>query len=92
MDGSLLVPLSMGFPRQEYLSGLSFPSPGIILIQGLNPCFLHWQDSLPLNHLKDWGGNRIQVNKVNHLKHNESSMKGVAGDGEVEAFEKCGRV
>ena len=23
-----LVPLSMGFPRQEYWSGLPFPSPG----------------------------------------------------------------
>ena len=42
------APLSMGFSRQEYWSGLSFPSPGIFLTQGLNPGLLHWQaDSLP---------------------------------------------
>ena len=28
MDGSRQAPLSMGFSRQEYWSGLSFPSPG----------------------------------------------------------------
>ena len=27
MDCSHQVPLSMGFPRQEYRSGLPFPSP-----------------------------------------------------------------
>ena len=31
------APHSMGFPRQEYWSGLSFPPPGIFLIQELNP-------------------------------------------------------
>ena len=39
----------MGFPRQEYWSGLPFPTPGIFLTQGSNPRFLRWQaDSLPL--------------------------------------------
>ena len=28
-------PLSMGFPRQEYWSGLTFPSPGDILDPGI---------------------------------------------------------
>ena len=41
----------MGFSRQEYWSGLPFPSPGIFLTQGSNPrlsCLLHRQvDSLP---------------------------------------------
>ena len=40
------APLSMGFPRQEYWSGLPFPLQGIFLAQGLNPhllCLLHWQ-------------------------------------------------
>ena len=31
------VPLSMGFPRQEYLSGLSFLSPGNHLNPGIEP-------------------------------------------------------
>ena len=47
------APLSMGFPRQEYWSGLPFASPGgIFPTQGSNSCLLrllHWQvGSLPL--------------------------------------------
>ena len=30
------APLSMGFSRQEYCSGLPFPSPGIFPTQGSN--------------------------------------------------------
>ena len=45
------APLSMGFSRQECWTGQPFPSPGIFLTQGSNPCFLHWQaDSSLLNH------------------------------------------
>ena len=29
------APLSMGFPRQEYLSGLSFPPPGYLPDPGI---------------------------------------------------------
>ena len=47
--------LSMGFPRQEYWSGLPFPSPGDLPTQGSNLsllCLLHWQaDSLLMSHL-----------------------------------------
>ena len=36
------APLSMGFSRQEYWSGLSFPSPGgVFPTQGSNPHFLY---------------------------------------------------
>ena len=31
------APLSMGFPRQEYWSGLSFPSPGNLSDPGIEP-------------------------------------------------------
>ena len=34
------APLSMGLPRQEYWSGLPFPSPGNLPDQGLNPYLL----------------------------------------------------
>ena len=41
----------MGFSRQEYWSGLPFPSPGDLPGSGLNSCLLHWQaDSLLLSH------------------------------------------
>ena len=43
--------LSMGFSRQEYWSGLPFPSSGIFLTQGLNPGLLHCRQTLcPLSH------------------------------------------
>ena len=47
------VPLFMGFSRQEYWSGLPFPSPGHLLDSGIEPKFPAWQvDSLPLSHLE----------------------------------------
>ena len=45
------APLSMGFSRQEYWSGLPFLPPGIFLTQGSNPGLLLWQrGSLLLSH------------------------------------------
>ena len=35
------APLSMGFPRQEYRSGLPFPSPGDLPNPGIEPVLLH---------------------------------------------------
>ena len=34
------APLSIGFPRQEYWSGLSFPSPGDLPYSGIKPVSL----------------------------------------------------
>ena len=40
--------LSMGFPKQEYCSGLPFPSPGDFPNSGIRPRSPAWQaDSLP---------------------------------------------
>ena len=50
------APLSMGFSRQGYWSGLPFPTPGDLADPGIKPtspsllCLL-WADSLPLSHL-----------------------------------------
>ena len=42
------APLSMGFSRQEYWSGLPFPSPGDLPNPGIKPEFPELQaDSLP---------------------------------------------
>ena len=44
--------MSMGFPRQEYWSGLPFPSPGGLPNPGIKPMSPAWQrDSLTLSHL-----------------------------------------
>ena len=46
------VPLSMGFPRQEYWNGLPFPSPGDLPNLEFAPTSPAWQaDSLPQSHL-----------------------------------------
>ena len=47
------APLSMGFSRQEYWSGLPCPPPGDLPNPGVKPVSLYWQaDSLPLS---PWG-------------------------------------
>ena len=48
MDSSHQAPLSMGFSKQEYWSGLPFPSPGDLPNPGMEPwsCALQ-ADSLP---------------------------------------------
>ena len=48
------VPLFMGYPRQEYWSGLPFPPPGDLPdpgIKPISPVSPWWMDSLPLSHL-----------------------------------------
>ena len=49
----------MGFPRQEYWSGLPFPPPGDLLDPGTEAQLLRllrWQlDSFPLSHLGEKG-------------------------------------
>ena len=45
------VPLSMGFPRQEYWSGLPFTSPGDLLDPRIKPVFpVLWVDSSLLSN------------------------------------------
>ena len=45
------IPLSMGFPRQEYWSGLPFPTPGDLASPEIEPTSPVLQvDSLPLSH------------------------------------------
>ena len=39
-DYATQAPLSMGFSRQEYWSGLPFPSPGDLPHPGIEPVFL----------------------------------------------------
>ena len=46
------VPLSMGFPREKYWSGLPFPSQGDLPNPGTEPTSPAWQaDSLPVSRL-----------------------------------------
>ena len=47
---ALQAPLSMEFLRQEYWSGLPFPSPGDLLEPGIKPASSWQVDSFPLSH------------------------------------------
>ena len=48
MNCSLLSPLSMGFSRQEYWSGLPFPSPVELPDPRIEPRFpALWENTLP---------------------------------------------
>ena len=48
VSNSVQAPLSMGFSRQEYWSGMPFPSPGDLLNPGIEPGSPALQaDSLP---------------------------------------------
>ena len=58
------APLSMGFSRQEYWSGLPFPSPGELPHPGIESSSPALQvDSLPLSH---WGSpfNGLALSRV----------------------------
>ena len=58
------APLSMGFPRQEYWSGLPFPSPGNLPDPGIQPVSPALQaDSLPLSH---WGSQKFTKRLIHH--------------------------
>ena len=52
-------PLFMGYSRQEYWSGLPFPSPGI---EPGSPAL--WEDSLPLSHL----GSLLLLSHFSHVQ------------------------
>ena len=53
------APLSTGFSRQEYWSGLLFPPPGELPNPGIEPASPARQaDPLPLSH---WGGHLVSV-------------------------------
>ena len=73
------APLSMGFPRQEYWSGLPFPSQGIFPTQESNPCLPHHNllyCRQILSWLSHWGSHSYQYNLTKGteqfiLKHHE---------------------
>ena len=71
--GALQPPLSMGFSRQEYWSGLLFLLQGIFPIQGLNLRLLLWQvGSLPLSHLGSQRVSKSWIRQGNGLSHRAS--------------------
>ena len=69
MDCSPQAPLSIELSRQEYWSGLPFPSPGHFLDPGIQPVFLAWQtDSLPVSHLSFMTGDQTRTHYIESVE------------------------
>ena len=79
--------LSMGFLRQEYWSGLPFPSPGDLPNLGSNPCLLHWQADFFFFFLTTEPPGRPQIVISTQWKHTpESSSAYIRDPGVSELF------
>ena len=51
LSATAWTPLSMGFSRQKYWSGLPFPSPGYLSHPGIEPAYPSLRvNSLPLSY------------------------------------------
>ena len=62
MDYSQQAAPSMEFSRQEYWSGLPFPSPGDLPDPGIESSSHAWQaGSLPLSHSKCCNSSKTQI-------------------------------
>ena len=73
------APLSMGFSRQEYWSGLPFPSPGDFPDPGIKPRSpaapaLH-TDSLPLSHGGSWDLLQLLLAPIYHRDNDSRREK-----------------
>ena len=63
-------PLSMGFPRQEYWSGLPFLPPGDLPNPGIKPeSPVLQEDSLPLSHQKSPQNSKAMPQKIKLSSH-----------------------
>ena len=78
------APLYIQFSRQEYWSGVPFPSPGDLPGPGIEPMSLAWQmDSLPLSHL----GSPVRKRKKSRDCSNKKVKKAIA-HGDVFLWKK----
>ena len=79
------VPLSMGFSRQEYWSGLPSPYPGHLPPQGLNPCLLQLPNGRQIFHC--WVTREAIISALQRIKPQSSPQclkprKGLLGPSE----------
>ena len=64
------APLAMGFPRQEYWSGLPFPAPGDLPDPGMGThisCVSYFGRPI-LNHLTTWEALQLRLYSLKILK------------------------
>ena len=82
------TPLSMGFSKQEYHSGLPCPAPGDVPNPGIKPDPPALQvDSLPLSH---WGSpmttDKMKTIKYNHCNYNCWNICEIKNEGNLNKY------
>ena len=87
IDCSHQAPLSMGFSRQEYWSGLPCPPPGDLLDPGIEPGSSTLQaESLPLSH---WESPEVfYYTTKNQVESSKAPELMLAGGGQMLAGNK----
>ena len=69
------APLPMGFPRQEYWTGVPFLSPGDLPNLGIEPTFSTLQvDCLPLSHQGFWHLSNLLLSRTHHSSITSASL------------------
>ena len=74
----------MGFPRQEYWSGLPFPSPGDLPDPGIEPCLVSGSSFTGrqiLNHLATWESRVLSCKAEDAVKYALTSLRASAAGG-----------
>ena len=69
------APLSVGFSKQEYWSGLPFPSPGVFPTRGSNPGLLHCRQTL--YHLSHQGRCSLKTSWLEALRTHMEGRKSI---------------
>ena len=79
------APPFMEFSRQEYWSGLPFPSPGIFPTWGLNPVLPHCRQTLyPLSHQGSPRERREIEGRIKYLKSLSPGTLPLSGTADSE--------
>ena len=75
------APLSMGFPRQEYWSGLPCPPPGDLLDPGLKPTFpmIYALAGRFFSTSSTWGALIMPIHDLSQRKHSVLSFTTLCG-------------
>ena len=85
------APLSMGFPRQEYWSGLPFPAPGNLSDPGTELTSLHWQaDSSPQSCLGSPDCTQI-ILIIYHFPCGSAGKETTCNEGDLGLIPELGR-
>ena len=83
------APLSVGFSRQEYWSGLQFPSPGDLLDPGIKPGSAHCRQTLLLSDTgleEAQAGIKIAGRNINNFRYADDTTLMAESEEELKSL------